>query len=344
MSENVINERGSQFIETSHDSVLRQEKHERKLMPKPTILTFVASYLPGYKSGGPVRSISNMVRFLGDEFDFKIITADRDKFDKQPYANVNINEWNDINEASVFYATAPRINGFKLARLLQRNNYDIVYLNSFFNFGYAIIPLLLRRLGMVPKHPVVLAPRGEFSPGALGIRKFKKSLFIIFSKLIKLHQDVTWQASNLMELEYIKSTMGIHENNIIVAANFSANDLLTPESISDYLPQAPTPVCIAFLSRISPKKNLDFALEILKRTTCEIIFNIYGEADDELYTNKCKSLASTMPKNVTVNFCGPIKHEYVMITYAKHHLFSSQPRERTSATQSLNLFVLGFQH
>jgi len=28
-------------------------------MPKPIILTFVACYLPGYKSGGPVRSISD---------------------------------------------------------------------------------------------------------------------------------------------------------------------------------------------------------------------------------------------------------------------------------------------
>ena len=41
-------------------------------MSRITVLAFVACYLPGYKSGGPVRTITNMVEKLGDEFDFRI--------------------------------------------------------------------------------------------------------------------------------------------------------------------------------------------------------------------------------------------------------------------------------
>ena len=37
---------------------------------KKTILCFVDHYLPGYKAGGPIQSIVNLVENLGDEFEF----------------------------------------------------------------------------------------------------------------------------------------------------------------------------------------------------------------------------------------------------------------------------------
>ena len=57
---------------------------------KKTILCFVDYYLPGYKAGGPIQSIANLVENLGDEFEFYIICNDRDQLDRQPYANVPI--------------------------------------------------------------------------------------------------------------------------------------------------------------------------------------------------------------------------------------------------------------
>ncbi len=38
------------------------------------ILTFVGVYLPGFKAGGPLRTIANMTANLGDEFEFWIFT------------------------------------------------------------------------------------------------------------------------------------------------------------------------------------------------------------------------------------------------------------------------------
>ena len=43
-----------------------------------TILAFVDHFLPGFKAGGPVRTLANIVDRLGDEFEFKIVTRDRD--------------------------------------------------------------------------------------------------------------------------------------------------------------------------------------------------------------------------------------------------------------------------
>ena len=49
------------------------------------ILTFVDYYLPGYKAGGPIRTIANMVSQLGGEFEFLIVTRERDFLDTVPY-------------------------------------------------------------------------------------------------------------------------------------------------------------------------------------------------------------------------------------------------------------------
>lgn len=68
------------------------------------ILTFIGSYLPGYKAGGPVRTIVNMVDSLADDHLFKIITIDRDLGDKQSYSNIKINEWNQMGQALVYYS------------------------------------------------------------------------------------------------------------------------------------------------------------------------------------------------------------------------------------------------
>ena len=49
------------------------------------ILIVMGRYLPGYKDGGPVRSIKNLVDRLGTEYEFYILTVDRDHGDTEPY-------------------------------------------------------------------------------------------------------------------------------------------------------------------------------------------------------------------------------------------------------------------
>lgn len=41
--------------------------------PRPVILCFVKYYLPGYRSGGPLRTIVNFIEHFGDEFDIRIV-------------------------------------------------------------------------------------------------------------------------------------------------------------------------------------------------------------------------------------------------------------------------------
>jgi hypothetical protein len=53
-----------------------------------TIVTLLGSYVPGYKVGGQLRSVANIVAALGEEFSFWILTLDRDLGDTLPYSSV----------------------------------------------------------------------------------------------------------------------------------------------------------------------------------------------------------------------------------------------------------------
>ena len=47
------------------------------------VASFISHYIPGYKSGGPVKSIYNLSEHLNKYFDFLIVTSDRDLKDKK---------------------------------------------------------------------------------------------------------------------------------------------------------------------------------------------------------------------------------------------------------------------
>ena len=146
---------------------------------KKKILCFVGHYLPGYKAGGPIQSIANLVENLGDEFEFYIICNDRDQLDRQPYANVKIDEWNVVSKARVFYASSKNLNFKGIRKLLNETKYDLLYFNSFFSFKFTILPLVIYKFFLLSKKPCVIAPRGEFSLGALKLKHIKKKSIYI---------------------------------------------------------------------------------------------------------------------------------------------------------------------
>jgi len=107
---------------------------------KMKILTFVGYYLPGYKAGGPIRTLANMVDKLGDEFQFKIVTADRDFDDTKPYRGIKLDGWNSLGKADVCYMPPNRRSLSDFKRLLCSTEYDILYLIILTVFSPLILP------------------------------------------------------------------------------------------------------------------------------------------------------------------------------------------------------------
>jgi glycosyltransferase involved in cell wall biosynthesis len=172
----------------------------------------------------------------------------------------------------------------------------VLYLNSFFDPVFTQRPLLARQLGLLPNKPVVIAPRGEFSPGALSIKHWKKAPYKSFTSAFGLYRDLIWQASSERELEQIRRAMGTTAQRLIVAPNLSAlsqDEILeTNEPISKHRES----LRVIYLSRISPMKNLDFALRVVRRLKVPVQFDIYGPIDSDPYWQQCRALMVDLPQ------------------------------------------------
>ena len=162
---------------------------------KKKILIFIDWYLPGYKSGGPVQSVANLVEHLKDEFDFSIITRNTDYCETIPYTNVKSDEWNTLsNGVRVFYFSENELTHKNIRNLIRKTDYDCVYLNGIYSMYFTLIPLLYLR----KKHDkrVVIAARGMFSEGSLGVKKTKKQFFIRAVKVLQFFDKVIFHATS----------------------------------------------------------------------------------------------------------------------------------------------------
>src|ERR1017187_6203195 len=128
---------------------------------RPVIFTVLAGYLPGYKGGGPIRSIANLVAVLGREFCFRIVTSDRDLRETSRYSGVETDCWTRVGEADVMYL-APGWRGcLRMMALLRSVDPDsVLYLNSFFGRRYSMLAIFMNWLGLLQTRCLLVAPRG----------------------------------------------------------------------------------------------------------------------------------------------------------------------------------------
>lgn len=310
---------------------------------RPKVLVLLAYHFPGYKAGGPTRSISNMVQLLGDEFEFRIVTSDRDLGDGRPYPGLVPGRWTRVGKGWVLYL-APGLRSLPTYIDLLRNSpRDVLYVNSFFARRYSMLPVVLRRLGLIPHVPLLLAPRGEFSPGALGIKARRKQLYLRLAGLLRLYEGVVWHASTVVEeqdiLRIAELATVVHvappmtyesmrlpgERRAATTFIRVAPDLLgLNEGALGCSPQyrkAAGRLSVAFVSRISPKKNLDGALALLHGLRGAVTFAIYGPMEDRHYWRKCEELIAHLPPNVRATYAGAVPHEAVAEVFRRHDIF-----------------------
>lgn len=289
------------------------------------ILILAEYYLPGYRAGGPVRSLSNLVNAMAEDFDWRVLTRDRDLLDYKPYAAVPIGQWVTVGPAQVYYAAPTDLGPIALWRQLRKMRPDLLYLNSFFSPRFSLWPTLAAWLGLLPGTALLVAPRGEFSPGALGIKPSRKKAFITLSQLLGLHARVAWHASTAEEAEDIHRALGSRAGTIHVARNLGAVPPPVPERAAGDLavgyPRQPAPLRVCFLSRVSRKKNLDYALKVLAQVQVPVQFTIYGPHEDPAYWAECQALVAALPRHVSVEVAGAIPHEQVHQRLSTHDIF-----------------------
>ena len=260
------------------------------------ILCVADYFAPGFLGGGPITTLVNMRKQLKDQLKISIYTRDRDLGSSVAYPNIEVNHWLDTLDGPIYYASPNKFNANTLIKILRNKKYDLIYLNSFFSLHGSVFILLGLRL-IRCRIPVLIAPRGEFSSGALSIKSFKKNFFICFARFVGLYRDVYWHASSKYEESDILQLFPKASDRIFIAAdpviaNLSeTGNLLTSKKEKGR-------VNIVFISRITRMKNLDFLIKILSKVCAQVQLNIYGPVEDEIYWEECKRLIKNLPENI----------------------------------------------
>jgi len=267
-------------------------------------------------------TVVNLVERFSGRYEFFVVTRNYDiKGDRKVYADVTTNEWNKVGKASVFYFSRWNLTERKLVGLVGDIQPTAIFLNS--SLSTPTIKLLsARRKGSIGDLPVVLAPCGEMSIGALSLKPYKKKLFLSYAKVVELYRGVIWKASFDLEKTEIRRVMGSD------AEVWIAPDLTPKMILPDYTPKWKTPkkegsVRFVFLSRLSRKKNIHYFLERLREITeGDVKFDIVGPLEDQSYWNSCLSIIEKLPSNVTVEATGAFRDQNdALRRVAESHFF-----------------------
>ncbi len=275
-------------------------------------------YLPGFRSGGPVRTISAMVEALAPYFEIRIITLNHDSGTDEVYDSVQTGAWNRVGSAQVYYV--PRWSLSVVRALAKESQPDIIYMNGFFATS-SIYGLVARRLGMLPKVPVVLATRGDLALGALGLKTPKKRAFMQVARLLGLYRGLRWHASSDRERSEMLAQVGafrVRDSDIGVAPDlgfgYGSGRNVRPE-------KKPGEVRFVTLGRITRMKNLPFALDRLAELKGKVSFDIFGPNEDRELWSQCERRIANMPANVEVRYCGAIDPAEVLGAMSERHFF-----------------------
>jgi len=276
---------------------------------------------PGFKGGGPTQTIANLVAHCRPLYDFFVITRDTDFGEKARYTGIRPDEWIEKYGCTVNYLSVRNRSLLCIRNVLRSIEYDLLYLQSIFSKS-TIKVLLLRRLGLLAQAPVVLAPRGELLPNAIQHRKMKmikKHLFLRLAKLCGLYRALNWQATSEAERAHLRQYFS---GKIHLAPNLPMKmGAGQGEPNRERQTKKAGRADLIFLARITPVKNLDFALDVLRRVRGEVSLHIYGPIEKGAYWSQCQTQISRMPANIRVTYAGVIAHEQVIGTFGRHHFF-----------------------
>lgn len=270
--------------------------------------------MPGYKAGGPIQSVANLIEHLKDEFDFLVLTRDTDYCEITPYASVKSDEWNILpNGTQVYYISKNNLNRSTIKNIIRKTDFDFVYLNGIYSLFFTLIPLFCLRKKKDKK--IIIAARGMLAASALGVKKTKKMFFIRAVKILNLFDKVIFHATNQIEKKDIEQVLG-GKYEIKIAANLPPKNELTFCPLRD---KQVGNLKIVNVARIAPEKNLLFALKILKNVNVDVVFDFYGPIYDQDYWSQCKDALDELPQNVKAFYKGSVESEKVIDLLQGYH-------------------------
>ncbi len=288
---------------------------------KKKILIFCDFYLPSQRSGGGMWTVVNLVDRFCHKYEFFIVTRNHDTApENKPFDSVKTGDWNEVRNAKVFYFGKGRLSVADAASMVNLVKPDAIFLNSAFGMpGRRLLDA--RRKGFVADIPVIVAPCGEFGPGALSLKPTKKRLFLRFAKLSHFYRNVLWKATSETEKLEILNVMG-DDVNVMIASDLVPATILPDYSQSSKPKKESGSVRFVVLARIVEKKNIHFFLECLRGIKGgKVEVDIVGPIEDEAYWKRCQKLIEGLPAEIRVNVFGTLEQPAALDRLFQSHFF-----------------------
>lgn len=279
------------------------------------ILSFTDYYYPGYKAGGTIRAFLNQVDYLKGEFEFFIVTRNRDYTDVSPYQTVQYDCWTHPEpNVHIYYVSAE---GQKLSlfrQLIREVEHDVVYIHLLFGFWYSILPLILAKWHK--SRTIIVAAHGVLGKGALGVKPTRKVIFLKLMKWTGFYRKTIFHSVTGHETVDIRTHIG--SDTLIREARELPRHITGPP---DRIEKVKGKLRVVTIARISPEKNQLFALEILQGCRShEIHYDLIGPVHDTGYWERCQALIASMPSNMTVAYRGSISSELILTELMQYDL------------------------
>jgi glycosyltransferase involved in cell wall biosynthesis len=305
--------------------------------PKKRILVFIDWYLPGYKAGGPVRSMANMVDHLSDDFDFYIVTRNNEYGEASPYSSVVSDCWNNVGSSvKVWYCSAGKSSLLLWRRLIKESACDVVYINGIYSMFFSLMPLVAAKSLSFKR--IIVAPRGMLATSAIHVKRGKKELFLRLARLAGLFRKVIWHVTNIAEANQVQSVLN-PKASFVTAANLPRMVVGTSESIEKRVGH----LSLCSLARIAPEKNTLYAIESLLGLDESVIveLDLYGQIYDQNYWSQCQEVIGQLPQNITVTYKGFVPPDEVAITLKNYHALFLPSRGENFGHVILESFMAG---
>jgi glycosyltransferase involved in cell wall biosynthesis len=161
--------------------------------------------------------------------------------------------------------------------------------------------------------------------------------------VLGLYENLLWHVTTPregQELLQAAPARQIDPDSIHVAYNISDATASTPLL---HAAKKSGTVKLAFISRLSEKKNLHLLLEILREIRGEVQFNLFGPVaeNDVVYWGRCKTLLAQLPTNIKVEYKGQIDHSVVPQVLHDHHFFVLPTRGENFCHAAVESFLNG---
>lgn len=280
------------------------------------VFTLIDCYLPGFRHGGPIRTVANLAEQAPDDIEFWIFTRNKDRGSSEPYPGVPYDEWVRVGPAMVCYATRNGELLPSLIREVKRIRPDLLYANSLFS-SMTTRMLVARRLGLL-RQPLLLAPRGELAKAALALKRWKKAPYLALARKALLSRNIHWQASTVEERGDIEREIGLGGVRISVARDVVGS---LPVARSDFAGKTKGVARFAFLSRITAMKNLPYAIQCMASVRGRATFDIFGPKDDGSSWEESARAIAKLPANIKAKYRGSVNPADVVPTLKRYHFF-----------------------